>query len=73
GLSNVRNYAAFGILRQSERTIGHMMEDAGYRTAIAGKWQLLGTEHYPEQTRGKGSWPQDAGFQRHCLWQGDTG
>jgi arylsulfatase A len=73
GLSNVRNYAAFGILRQSERTIGHMMKDAGYRTAIAGKWQLLGTEHYPEQTRGKGSWPQDAGFQRHCLWQVDTG
>ena len=73
GLSNVRNYAAFGILRQSERTIGHMMKDAGYRTAIAGKWQLLGTEHYPEQTRGKGSWPQDAGFQRHCLWQVDAG
>jgi arylsulfatase A len=73
GLSNVRNYAAFGILRQSERTIGHMMKDAGYRTAIAGKWQLLGTEHYPEQTRGKGSWPQDAGFQRHCLWQVDKG
>ena len=73
GLSNVRNYAAFGILRQSERTIGHMMKDAGYRTAIAGKWQLLGTEHYGEQTRGKGSWPQDAGFQRHCLWQVDMG
>ena len=73
GLSNVRNYAAFGILRQSERTIGHMMKDAGYRTAIAGKWQLLGTEHDTEQTRGKGSWPQDAGFQRHCLWQVDTG
>ncbi len=73
GLSNVRNYAAFGILRRSERTIGHMMKDAGYRTAIAGKWQLLGTEHDPEQTRGKGSWPQDAGFQRHCLWQVDKG
>ncbi len=73
GLSNARNYAAFGILRRSERTIGHMMKDAGYRTAIAGKWQLLGTEHYPEQTRGKGSWPQDAGFQRHCLWQVDKG
>jgi arylsulfatase A-like enzyme len=73
GLSNVRNYAAFGILRKSEKTIGHMMKDAGYRTAIAGKWQLLGTEHYPEETRYKGSRPEKTGFERHCLWQVDKG
>ncbi len=71
GLSNVRNYAAFGILRKSEKTIGNMMKDAGYRTAVAGKWQLLGTDHYPEETRGKGSWPRDTGFERHCLWKVD--
>ena len=57
GLSNVRNYATFGILRKSEKTIGHMMKDAGYRTAVAGKWQLLGTDHDPEGIRGQGTWP----------------
>ena len=71
GLSNVRNYTSFSTLKKTEKTIGHMMKDAGYRTAIAGKWQLLGAEHYPEFIRGKGSWPQDMGFERHCLWQVD--
>ena len=69
GLSNVRNYASFSILKKTERTIGHMMQDAGYRTAIAGKWQLYGAEHYRDLIRGKGSLPQDMGFDRHCLWQ----
>lgn len=71
GLSNVRNYTSFSTLKKTEKTIGHMMKEAGYRTAIAGKWQLLGAEHYPEFIRGKGSWPQDMGFERHCLWQVD--
>ena len=71
GLSNVRNYTSFSTLKKTEKTIGHMMKDAGYRTAIAGKWQLLGAEHYPEFIRGKGSLPQDMGFERHCLWQVD--
>jgi len=69
GLSNVRNYASFSILKKTEKTIGHMMQQAGYRTAIAGKWQLYGAEHYPDLIRGKGSLPQDMGFERHCLWQ----
>jgi arylsulfatase A-like enzyme len=46
-----------------------MMKDAGYRTAVAGKWQLLGTDPFPEERRGKGSRPRDTGFERHCLWQ----
>lgn len=72
GLRNVRNYAAFGILRKSEKTIGHMMQEGGYRTAIAGKWQLFGADHYPDQFRAKGSLPEDMGFGRHCLWQVKT-
>lgn len=71
GLSNVRNYAAFSILKKNERTIGHVMRDAGYRTAIAGKWQLYGAEHYKKAFRAKGVLPQDCGFERHCLWQVD--
>ncbi len=70
-LSNVRNYTSFSTLKKTERTIGHMMKDAGYRTAIAGKWQLLGAQHYPDFIKGKGSWPKDTGFERHCLWQVD--
>ncbi len=71
GLSNVRNYAAFSVLRKDQKTIGQYFREAGYRTAIAGKWQLLGAEHYAEQFRGKGTWPQDAGFENICLWQVD--
>ena len=71
GLSNVRNYASFSVLKNTERTFGHMMQDAGYRTAIAGKWQLYGAEHYPDLIRGKGSLPENMGFDRHCLWQVD--
>jgi arylsulfatase A len=71
GLSNVRNYAGFSILKKTEKTFGHMMRQAGYRTAVAGKWQLYGAEHYRERFRGKGSLPQDTGFERHCLWQVD--
>ena len=69
GLRNVRNYIGFSLLGKSERTIGHMMQEAGYKTAIAGKWQLLAAEHYNKRFRGKGSHPQDMGFDRHCLWQ----
>ena len=39
-----RNYTHFGYLDPQERTFGHMMQEAGYRTAIAGKmavkWSL---------------------------------
>ncbi|MCA9075979.1 MAG: sulfatase-like hydrolase/transferase [Planctomycetaceae bacterium] len=71
GLSNVRNYAAFSVLRRDQKTVGQYFHDAGYHNAIAGKWQLLGAEHYSKQFRGKGSWPQDCGFDHLCLWQVD--
>lgn len=71
GLSNARNYSAFSVLNRDQRTFGHLLKAAGYRTMVAGKWQLLGAEHYDEQFRGKGTWPNDAGFDRHCLWQVD--
>ena len=71
GKSNARNYAAFSILKKNERTFGHLMREAGYRTAVAGKWQLYGAEHYKPEFRGKGALPQDTGFERHCLWQVD--
>ena len=71
GLSNARNYSAFSVLNRDQRTIGHRFQTAGYKTLVAGKWQLLGAEHYAERFRGKGTWPRDAGFDHHCLWQVD--
>ncbi|MCG8649002.1 MAG: sulfatase-like hydrolase/transferase [Pirellulales bacterium] len=71
GISNVRNYAAFSILNRDQRTFGHHLQDAGYKTFVGGKWQLLGAEHYGERFRGKGSWPTAMGFDQCCLWQVD--
>ena len=41
------------LLDPEQRTFGHLLQDAGYRTAVVGKWQLLGAEQYSEQFRGK--------------------
>jgi arylsulfatase A len=71
GLSNARNYSAFSILNRDQQTIGHYFQAAGYETLVAGKWQLLGADHYPERFRLKGTWPRAAGFDHHCLWQVD--
>ncbi|QDS94197.1 Arylsulfatase [Roseimaritima multifibrata] len=71
GLSNVRNYSGFSILNRDQKTIGHHMQEAGYRTLVAGKWQLLGANHYSKQFQLKGTWPAEAGFDRFCLWQVD--
>ena len=40
GKYNHRNWTYFGILDPREKTFGHLMKEAGYRTCIAGKWQL---------------------------------
>ena len=71
GLYNVRNYSAFSVLNRGQRTIGQVFRDAGYETAIAGKWQLLGAEHYSTRFRKRGTMPEDAGFEHICLWQVD--
>lgn len=68
GKYNFRNYTHFGYLNPGERTFGHMMQDAGYRTAIAGKWQLNGIYNslpgHDDSTR-----PLQAGFHEALLWQ----
>ncbi len=71
GQSNIRNYQAFSILGIEEKTTGHLMQSAGYKTAIAGKWQLHGAENYPKGIRKTGMHPKDSGFDTYCLWQID--
>ncbi len=68
GKYNFRNYKEFGNLPQGEFTFGHMMQQAGYTTCIAGKWQLAGALPGTNY-KGKGTLPEDAGFDEHCLWQ----
>ena len=59
GLSNLRNYFRFGKLARDQKTFGHLFQDAGYKTCIAGKWQLGSEEDAP----------QHFGFQQALLWQ----
>ncbi len=72
GKYNFRNWKAFGILDPNSKTIGHFMQEAGYATCIAGKWQLQSydTIGYPgaNQRRGAGMKVEDAGFDEYCLW-----
>ena len=71
GKSNVRNYVHWGILDPGERTLGHMMKDAGYATCVAGKWQLQGGGSFVPEKTGTGTFPQDAGFDEHFCWDLD--
>jgi len=43
------------------KTFGHYFREAGYRTAIAGKWQLGQFDQFPDQ-------PVEHGFDRYCMW-----
>ncbi len=67
GRDNIRNYTFFGNLDANEITFGTMMKQAGYATAVAGKWQL----HYGNSSRTAAS----CGFDNYCLWNypGATG
>lgn len=68
GKYNFRNYTHFGYLSPNETTFGHMLQDAGYQTAIAGKWQLNGLYNklpgHQDPMR-----PIKAGFHESLLWQ----
>jgi arylsulfatase A len=72
GQYNFRNYTHFGYLNPKDKTFGHMLKEAGYKTAIAGKWQLNGLYNklpgQDDPTR-----PQKAGFDESLLWQVTTG
>ena len=60
GRDGIRNYVQFGTLDRDEITFGTMMKQAGYATAIAGKWQLHGGN--------RGTLAPACGFDTYCLW-----
>ena len=59
GQYNVRNYVEFGYMQPQSRTFGNLFHEAGYATAMVGKWQLGADASLPKR------W----GFDEHCLWQ----
>lgn len=68
GQYNFRNYTHFGYLNPNDKTFGQLMQAAGYKTAIAGKWQLNGLYHKAEGCEDN-TRPFKAGFDEYCLWQ----
>lgn len=63
GKYNVRNYKNFGTLKRDQTTFANLLKEQGYKTVIAGKWQL-GSEKES---------PQHFGFESSCLWQHTLG
>ncbi|MCT4602994.1 MAG: sulfatase-like hydrolase/transferase [Marinifilum sp.] len=70
GKYNYRNYGYFGHLDNNEKTFGHLFQDQGYATCIAGKWQLNGIA-YKDKIKdwNDTSRPYKFGFDEYCLWQ----
>jgi arylsulfatase A-like enzyme len=66
GKYNFRNYTHFGFLNPTEKTFAHLLGDAGYNTAVVGKWQLYNNVLEREL---QGSLPSTAGFEEYLLWQ----
>jgi arylsulfatase A len=66
GKYNFRNYSHFGFLEPGEKTFAHLLRDAGYATAVVGKWQLFNNVVEREL---RGSLPAGAGFDDYLLWQ----
>jgi len=58
GRYNFRNYIGFGELKKDEITFGHVMQQAGYETCVAGKWQLGRDRNLINHF----------GFDEYCLW-----
>lgn len=75
GRDNHRNWESFGILTRGELTFGHLLSAAGYKTCLAGKWQLTSYDppDFPgaNQRRGTGTHPKDAGFDEYSLFHAE--
>ena len=63
GKYNFRNYNLWGIMDTTNRTIANMLSNAGYKTLVAGKWQLSGGD----------TAIHSLGFQDYMVWNPFTG
>jgi len=67
GKYNSNNYIDFGYLDPSQKTFGNILQEAGYKTMIAGKWQLNGV-HTQEDGYMDLNRPYQFGFDEYSLW-----
>lgn len=68
GKYNFRNYEDFGYLNPNQVTFGNMLKDVGYKTCVAGKWQLNGLNRDNPNNQDLER-PYKFGFDEYCLWQ----
>ena len=70
GQYNYRNWLGFGLMQPDEKTFGHQMGAAGYKTCLSGKWQLwsYNPPEFEPEFRGLGKRPEDAGFDDWFVW-----
>jgi arylsulfatase A len=69
GRDSSRNYRDFGHLDERETTIAELLQRAGYRTMVAGKWQL--GRAWSSQLQMIGTSPAAAGFDEYIVHQID--
>jgi arylsulfatase A len=70
GMYNYRNYVDFAYMDKNAYTFGNVLKKAGYRTAVAGKWQLNGIREWSGwEDRDRAA---KFGFDAYCLWQYTT-
>lgn len=58
GKYNFRNYTNWGEMDHSQKTMGNLFKDGGYKTAYYGKWQLGGGDPSIKIF----------GFDNYCIW-----
>ncbi|MCY1723149.1 sulfatase-like hydrolase/transferase [Prolixibacteraceae bacterium Z1-6] len=68
GKYNFRNYEDFGYLNPNQKTFGNLLQNAGYATCVAGKWQLNGLNRDNPNNQDVNR-PHHFGFDEYCLWQ----
>ena len=68
GFYGSRNYTGFAYLDPRESTFGHILQSAGYATAVVGKWQLNGRGPNKMPAERGARRATEAGFDEYCLW-----
>ncbi len=68
GKHNFRNYEDFGYLNPNQITFGNLLKAAGYKTMVAGKWQLNGLNRENPYNQDLER-PYKFGFDEYALWQ----
>ena len=61
GRYGFRNYKRWGHIPPDEITFGHVLQSAGYATALAGKWQMVLQKKDPNHIT-------KMGFQQNCVF-----